>query len=77
MNFLIFFLFYCICTLILFLIFLLLYKFFFKKLIKTKLAENTLLSAFDSLDDKSILDIDVNPDKKDEEEKNEEVYTYF
>ena len=75
MNFILFFIFYVICTLILFLIFFVLYKLYFKKLISSKIAEKTLLSAFDSLDQKSILDINI--EQKEEEKKDEKVYTYF
>lgn len=75
MNFVLFFIFYIISTFILFLIFFVLYKLFFKKLISSKRVENALLSAFDSDDDLSILDIPI--EKKEKEEKDEKVYTYF
>jgi len=75
MNFILFFIFYILCTLILSLILFISYKLFLKKLIFTKLSENALLSAFDSLDQKSILDIPI--EKKEEKKEDEKVYTYF
>ena len=74
MNFLLFFLFYIICTLILFTLAFILYKLCLKNFIINKITENSILKAFDGIDGKSILDIDP---PKEEEQKNEKVYTYF
>ena len=75
MNFLLFFLFYIISTLILSIIFFVSYKLFFKKFIVSKISENALLSAFDSFNDKSILDINI--DEKEKADQNEKIYTSF
>ena len=78
MSFLIFFLYYIFSSIILFFILFLCYKLFLKKLIYTKVLENKILSAFDTLDHKSILDIDLPDEKKEQEEDTDEkVYTYF
>lgn len=74
MNFLLFFLFYIICTFILFTLLFILYKLFFKNFIMNKLTEDSILKAFDGFDSKSILDVDVS---KEEDKKDEKVYTYF
>ena len=75
MSFLLFFLFYIISTLILSILFFVSYKLFLKKLIVSKISENTLLSAFDSFNDKSILDISI--EEKEKAAQNEKIYTSF
>lgn len=77
MSFIVFFIYYIFSTLILFAIIFILYKLFFKKLISSKISEIALLSAFDSLDKKSILDINTEDIIDEEEKKDEKIYTYF